>query len=226
MISHDQFDTFGAGIPASEISLSSFVIGVAGKANSGKDTFYKFLQAELRKAHHVGLKESFAYALKAGYSAMFGIPMDLLDDPEFKEQINPYTGTTHRRELQLLGTEHYRQRTNNMDVWIQLLAKRLTKVYNFSANWSERPIFIITDCRFDNESVFCQNNGIVVKIDRGDTNPVIDNATHASEAGLSTDTKYVIKNTGTLEDYQKAVQKFVWNDLLPLINSYTSCEKK
>lgn len=226
---YTSFNTFGAGIPASELRVPNLVIGITGRANAGKDTFFKEAKEELDPwgLHQRGVtayKDSFAYPLKTGYASIFGIPVEQLDDAAFKEQINPYTGTTHRKELQLLGTEHYRQRTDSPDVWVQLLAKRVMEDNRMMGAGTSKnyPIVFIPDCRFDNEAVFCRNNGIIVKIDRGGNNPIIDNAGHASEQGISYKPDFTVNNTGTLEEYLKEIRDFVNKSLIQVVELHAS----
>lgn len=221
------FNTYGAKDAAGDLVVPNLLIGITGRANAGKDTFFKIANGEMDPRWTdplKGYKDSFAYPLKAGYSATFGIPLEWLDDPVFKETINPYTGTTHRKELQLLGTEHYRLRTGNPDVWAQLLAKRIIEdnVVMGAGVSSNYPIVFIPDCRFDNEAEFVRRNGIIVKIDRGEYNPTVDNASHASEKGISYKPDYVIQNTGTLQDYEKEIRDFVNKSLIQVIEIHAA----
>lgn len=224
---YTSFDTFGAGTPASELRVPNLIVGITGRANAGKDTFFKEAKEELSPwglGSFSSYKDSFAHPLKLGYASIFGIPVEQLDDAAFKEQINPYTGTTHRKELQLLGTEHYRQRTDNPDVWVQLLAKRVMQDNKImgAGNIARYPIVFVPDCRFDNEAVFCRNNGIIVKIDRGGNNPIVDNAGHASEQGISYKADFVINNTGSLEEYVKEIRDFVNKSLIQVIELHAA----
>jgi len=76
------------------------LIGIAGKAGSGKDAIADHLWE-----HHSFLKMAFADPLKLAAAAMFGLDLSHFFDREEKEAKIKYWGLSPRQMAQLLGTE-------------------------------------------------------------------------------------------------------------------------
>jgi hypothetical protein len=131
------------------------VVFLSGKIGSGKDTTADAL-GDAFDDHHKGaryMKVRFADALKAGVSAMTGVP--LMDDNDFsraqKEGLLIPVGIdeqiTLREFLQKFGTEAIRSVWN--DFWI---ARAIQTCVIALSRASEVPrVIVITDCRFKNE---------------------------------------------------------------------------
>ena len=220
--------------------IPNFVLGISGKANAGKDTFLNLVDTAYNQIviegdhdcvdHFVPKieRELFAGAIKKSYSGMFDIPIELLNDAVFKEKHNPFTGTTHRKELQLLGTEFFRERTGNPDIWVQLLKSRILKLNNsidinyldsngYTFNPTNKSIISVTDVRFDNEAQFILDHGMLVNVVRKDSGN-IDNPTHKSEIGYPQTPSLVIENNGTMQDLRKKAYLFVVESLIPAVS--------
>lgn len=170
------------------------VVGITGKAGAGKDTLASYLYTMLTvKGVKVRIMR-LADPLKEAYSALFCLNREDLERFDFKNEVNKFTGNTHRQELQFLGTEAYRVRTNNPDVWVQVLAEKVSKL--------DVQVVIVPDIRFDNEAAYALLCGRLVRILRKDNPETISN--HASEAGVSQEADWTILNGGSLEDLETA----------------------
>lgn len=165
------------------------LIGIAGKARSGKDTVASFLVAHLG-----GYVYSFADPIRR-MIAQLGIDMN---DPywkEHKEDIIPALGVSPRHMMQTLGTEWGREMINQ-DLWVAIARQRLLQ---------SGPGMVIPDVRFNSEAEWIRKaGGRVVHLLRTD---VVRVKEHSSEAGVTIlPEDLVLLNNGSLEDLQFAVR--------------------
>jgi len=184
--------------------MDAVIIGIHGAAEAGKDTVANFLQVHV--ATHY--EDSFARPLRQAYVSLFGEALGFTYEDvlkaDFKRQLNVLTGRTHREELQLLGTEFYREGTGNADIWIHNLYMRNRDCQDF---------LILSDVRFENEANFVRQNGILLVVKRPGVDPIPQSG-HASEAGLTLmPSDYHILNDGTLEELREDVTAF-FNEVL------------
>ena len=167
------------------------IIGLTGKARSGKDTVAEHLSVAHGFSHYW-----FSKPMKDACRVMFG-----WDDRhlygELKEVIDPHYGVSPRVALQTLGTEWGRN-TINSDMWI-LRAQR---------EMQQHECLVISDCRFDNEAEAILNaGGIVIEVTRDGVEQV---AAHSSESGVSSKLiTFSIDNNGTLPELYKAVDQLL-----------------
>lgn len=145
------------------------LIGITGKAGSGKDTLADALVAEFG-----GVKHSFALPIKLALNAMFGWTMEMWNDRVWKETVIPWLGKSPRQLAQTLGTEWGRE-IIHPELWA-LLAMDLF------AKHAAKSAFIIADLRFNNEaSIINANGGVVINIVRPGVGEI---SAHKSEAGV------------------------------------------
>lgn len=147
------------------------LIGLHGRARSGKDTF-----ARLLNGHEPFTRMSFADPLKTAVAGLFNIPLERAFSDD-KEQVLEHWGLTLRDVLQRFGTEAMR---NNFgaDFWIERWAAEYLPR-------AERENVVVTDCRFPNEAQRIRElGGTIVHIRRaaGGLNGAA--AAHASEQVL------------------------------------------
>ena len=122
-----------------------FVIGVTGKARSGKDTLSEHLYTRLGFDCN---RAAFADPLKDMLRAL-GI-----DDIEgYKEEVHPLLGVTSRKMMQTLGTEWGREAIGE-DTWINLTKEK----------GKGKKFLVISDVRFENEANFVRENGILLHV--------------------------------------------------------------
>lgn len=145
------------------------LVGLTGKAGSGKDTFAKFLQKQ-----DVYRKVAFADTIKDMLCVMLGVTREKLEDRKYKEATNLDLLTSPRYMLQTLGTEWGRELIHK-DIW-NILTKRKIEHYLQYRN------VVVTDVRFDNEADMIRSKGgVIVHMLRNDSNKM----DHASEAGIT-----------------------------------------
>jgi len=157
-----------------------FVIGITGKARSGKDTIADLLLTKLTGFS----KESFAQPIKDMIRAGLG-----LTDKQDMEAIDRFD-CTHRHLLQTLGTEWGRNMVCE-DIWLRIAKQRLA--------YNSRVIY--ADVRFENEAEWVRNNGVLIHVSRSEENrEAITGKDHASEGGvLIGKDDVVINNEGNLD---------------------------
>jgi len=160
------------------------LVGVTGKAGAGKDTFAKFF-TDRGYARH-----SFADPIKRMIELAFDLDPSVWDDREAKEAPIPWLGKSPRYLAQTLGTEWGREKVHP-DLWLLLAEQAVLKHANL----------IIPDARFDNEARWIrEHGGVIVRVERPDPQ-AMDNAGHASEAGVDPGyCDYIVQNRGTIED--------------------------
>lgn len=168
------------------------LIGIAGKARSGKDTVANFAVAAIG-----GYRYSFAEPIRA-MLAPLGVNMN---DPYWqarKEDIIPALGVSPRRMMQTLGTEWGRQLINP-DLWLIMAHQRLLQ---------SGPGMIVSDVRFNNEADWVRRQGgLIIHVFRPDAETV---EPHSSEQGVALhDSDVRLFNSGTLEELQSCVRELL-----------------
>ncbi len=114
------------------------IIGITGKAGSGKSTVTTCLLAELRNRFHPARRHAFADRLK-------GICREM--------GWNGVKDKRGRRLLQIIGTEAGRE-CIGQDVWINVLDRQLKEIH--------AELVVIEDCRFDNEVEWVRAQGGII----------------------------------------------------------------
>lgn len=173
------------------------LIGLTGKAGSGKDTFAGMLNKHVKFEPY-----SFAGPLKDACCGLFGWTRHQIDhDRDFKEAVDPRWGFSPRRAMQLMGTEYGRQMLRD-DIWIHMAKIRL--------NETGKAGLLVTDVRFENEATWIrEEGGLLIHIERPDLPAV---AAHASEAGVKWEPDdVVITNSGSLDALQVVAQNLAHN---------------
>jgi len=165
------------------------IIGLAGKAGSGKDHAHQVLKEYYEQQGLKTTRLSFASRLKDISTLLFGWDRHRLDyDIDYKETmlndgvVDPaceMLGMTRRVFMQKLGTEAMRDGIHN-DFWIICLQLDIN-----SGMYDGFDIGFVTDCRFANEFDFIhKNEGELIKIVRTDTGTLTTETTHSSETGV------------------------------------------
>jgi hypothetical protein len=218
------------------------IIALSGYAGSGKDLVGQFIQLfncppDILKATKIDklspvddwwLEErsgyeikKFAGKLKIITSILTGIPLEKLEDQEFKKTTlgsdwdfadadAPDNMMTVRMFLQKLGTDALRNGLHE-NVWVNaLMADYTIDMSGYSDRMTKKdlddlyPNWIITDCRFPNEAKAIKDRGgIIIRVNRPGITAV--NA-HPSETSLDDwDFDEVINNNGSKEQLFKKV---------------------
>lgn len=169
------------------------LIGLHGKARSGKDTV-----ADHLVENHGFVKVSFAEPIKKGICAMFDLPMSIFDDDQ-KDEVIDWIGKSPRQLAQTLGTEWGRELISP-SLWIDVLDNKLDRL----AEWKPGLKVVVPDVRFEaggdvdqgDEAQYVREFGELWHIQRPGCAKV--NA-HVSEAGIKPAAgEATIVNDGTL----------------------------
>jgi len=168
------------------------VIGVCGKAKSGKDEMV--VQYFKNSIHPLAQKHAFADAVKHSAAAFFKEPIGKFY--ENKDDISEQWGISYREMLQKIGTDFARNMIHE-DFWVQMLDAKIQKIPDTIG------LVFITDVRFDNEADWIHyKGGAVIEVVRQmDSTLTAIEKLHSSEAGISPDKiDYKIINDSTVEE--------------------------
>lgn len=158
------------------------LIGLAGKAGSGKDTAGTYLRTQYGFQSY-----AFAQPLKIGLAAM-GFAEPKRDE---KELPIPGFDFSWRQAAQKLGTEWGREL--DPDIWLKLAEYKMRTV----------PWLAITDVRFENEAASIRKHGgHIFHLTGREYEMQSDTQQHPSEAGIAFNpaTDYMINNQTTLDN--------------------------
>ncbi len=189
------------------------LIGLAGRARSGKDTAAAVLAREFGLYRH-----AFADPMKRMLEQVFG--NNFVDGD--RERIDPISGVSYRKLMQTLGTEW--GRAIHPELWTRVAKAKwewvkegmpwetsLGKCSNLQLhNEDLNAGMIISDVRFDNEAEWIRSEGgIIVHVDRSNLEKVGVEG-HASEQGLTMiHNDMVVENLSTLEAFHEALDYLV-----------------
>lgn len=191
------------------------LVGILGKAGSGKDT----VAAYLCTGEDVWcMQAALADKVKEVVKTVFDLEAVLYADRAMKElPIPELDGYSYRKLAQLVGTECFRS-VFGIWIWVSALHKRLLETH-----WVGEAV-VISDIRYQNEVQWIlEQDGIIVYLDRPDAQPV---AAHSSEqiptlqyCHDAVDTYggavVYVENNGSLHDLYAAIEKQV----VPLLKS-------
>jgi len=166
------------------------LIGIAGKARSGKDSIAEYL-VDFFNAHRYALADP----LKEACSVAFGIPLHKFYEAEFKETIDEFWQLSPREIAQRFGTECMREQFRE-DFWLKRALFELEDVaYN-----EDRDYFVIPDIRFENEADWIrERGGELWHVVRPSIGEGVVRA-HASEAGVDAKNEDIVFfNDGDLD---------------------------
>jgi hypothetical protein len=167
------------------------IIGITGRARSGKDTIADYVCSEYEYA-----PLSFAAPLKSMVSALLGEPESWVNEHKDEHIMGL---ASPRRLLQTLGTEWGRQIIDT-NIWVNILSREVSKL---DPDWYNG--VVIPDVRFNNEAEWIlANGGQVWHVERPGALVV---APHISENGV--DSRLIswnICNDGTLDDLYEKVE--------------------
>lgn len=171
------------------------IIGITGKARSGKDTIARHLWT-----HHAYTRLAFADPLKRSVNESFGLTTEETHLDEMKEVTIPYWGLSPRQMLQQAGVM-YRAQFGD-DFWI----KRWRMSFDMLKHTDD---IVVPDVRFDNEAkVIRRLGGIIIEVQRG-TGLVGSTGDHCSELGLSSLPDFVVDNKGTLPELYAQIDTII-----------------
>lgn len=175
------------------------IIGLTGKAGSGKDTI-----ADRLVVNKGFIKMAFAAPMKEALNLMFGFDPSDWYDREWKETPLPGIGNSPRQLAQTLGTEWGRD-TIGPNLWILLVQRRMVQeeAWQMQAIGQKPAGFVIPDVRFENEARWIREQGGTIWHVKRDVPGV---AAHVSEGGIAEEIgDVVIHNRHTLGELEAGV---------------------
>jgi hypothetical protein len=174
------------------------IVGVVGKARSGKDTVARFL------GKYGFERMSFADPLKEVVAAKFGIPLvncyGMTDTGEEfdREAIHPFWGISVRQMLQIEGTEATRN-IYDREFWTKRMDVRISR--------SNAKRIVIPDVRFENEVDFITSRGgVVVGVMRPEVESVADHESEQLADRMTDFCEYVLSNGKDLAHLEQQVE--------------------
>lgn len=174
--------------------MKSLLIGLTGRARSGKSTAAEHLVGTYLLEHY-----AFADPLRDGLMAIFNLdPTDFEGDR--KEQPLAWLDRSPRQLMQSMGTEWARN-TVHPDVWVKLGEQNLD--YMNKALGAVLG-FVISDVRFENEAeLIRRRGGTVIHISRSDAKAVTP---HISEAGIAVrQDDLILRNNSTVDEFLRSL---------------------
>lgn len=158
-------------VAPSEVMLKPKLIGLTGKARSGKDTVAKIIQT----SNPGTVLISFAEPIRNALRGMIG-----LTDEHFhgslKEVPLGWINKSPRQLMQTLGTQWGRELVDDQ-IWIKWAQQDIQKYLRLGVN------VVVTDVRFENEATMIRAmGGTIWHIERDSAQAV---NSHVSEAGVA-----------------------------------------
>lgn len=196
------------------------LIGLTGKAGSGKDTTYETIHALFNEVRPV-IRLAFADLLKRSAVAAFAdfpdwvaTASDIKDNGTIKVEVEGKTicEISGREFLQRYGTEAHRH-VFGEDFWIDAILPPLEPL-DFGPFLQSSEIYVVTDVRYDNEAARIREyGGVIWLVERpGDD---IDESNHPSELGIDEDLiDYLLPNDGSLDDLKNNIAKTIIASLM------------
>ena len=170
------------------------LIGITGRARSGKDTIAKYLWTRYEFT-----RIALADPLKLAAQQAFGLTQAQLGD-ELKDVVIPYWGIAPRQMYQQIG-DSFKEKFGE-DFWI----KRWRLSYGM---FMDTDHVVVPDVRFDNEVNEIRSlNGVLIRVVRGTGLEGVAGQ-HKSEAGITLPVNYTIDNRGSLADLHAEVDRIV-----------------
>jgi hypothetical protein len=182
------------------------IIGISGRARSGKDTLAAILKVLDRNA----VQLSFAAPIREFVGSLVGLSVDEITNSDAKERPIPWLdGKSPRHLMQTLGTEWGRDLVDP-NLWIKVAAQ---KVDTLRAQTNAPSMVVFSDVRFDNEADMIRElGGRIIHLVRSASLEVSD---HVSENGVTPSASDLhIQNNGSLEAFEIAAGQLLDDYLL------------
>ena len=168
------------------------IIGMAGRARSGKDTAADFLVD-----NYGFVKVSFAWPLYQSLKTMLSV--DLQDVA--KEEPFEWLGVSPRQLLQTLGTEWGREMIHP-DIWVLIMQRRIAALSRSGVTK-----IVISDVRFQNEADLIRRHGMLLHLSR---DAATDVNAHCSENGLEVNAgEFLFRNDSDITELHTRLAYFM-----------------
>lgn len=153
------------------------IIGLVGKAKSGKDTAARSIISCCETAGCDAVKKAFADPIRQ-IGEIFGFTEEVMTNQMLKEEWkHPIFSITPRKFMQMVGSDLFRNHLDK-DCWVKLMECEIDRYKLDALNvivpnpedksiWVPKTVIIISDVRFPNElEMIKKNDGLIVKIER------------------------------------------------------------
>lgn len=173
--------------------MNRHIIGIAGKARTGKDTI-----ASCLVNWHGYRSMAFAEPITKFIIDAFAPEHWYLQN---KEEAIPGIDLSYREIAQRMGTDFFRNQIDK-DIWVKALQRRMDRQTIHEAR------VVITDVRFENEAKWIRDHGgFIIHVDRQDAPPA---RTHSSEDGIAVaEGDYIIDNNGTIDTLYRQIDELM-----------------
>ena len=138
--------------------MTKHIIGITGKAGSGKDTMASYLEQQGY------IKLSFGSAVKDIVSIITGWSREFVEGTNEERHlretlVHPDYNKTCRELMQFVGTDLFRNQFDD-NIWVNIIKNKIeSDIINDK--------FVITDVRFDNEAQMIKSiGGNIIQINR------------------------------------------------------------
>ncbi len=170
------------------------LIGLIGRAGSGKDTVYSMINRYVDKPYE---NKKFASSLKVIAGMLLKVHPDKFEDRNFKNaRLDNYGGMTVREFLQKLGTDAVRDNLH-VDTWVN----------SAFSDYTPDKRWVFTDCRMLNEAARIKaEGGKLVRIIRWADN-TNDHITETEMDSIEPD--YIIYNDTSFHDLYLSVDEML-----------------
>jgi len=168
------------------------LIGITGKARSGKDNIAKYLYE-----NYGFTRIAFADPVKMAAQQIFGLSHAQTWDDRLKEVEIPYWGMSPRQMFQKLGTEATHPIFGS-DVWM----KRWFMAYDVLKDTDH---VVVPDVRYDLEAQGIINlGGMIIEVQRGEGLDG-EEGKHMSERGLTINPDLIVRNNTSLDNLYASI---------------------
>ena len=169
------------------------IIGIVGKAGSGKDTVAKFLGEQRDRVRAIAFAEPMKWFVKDVYDFS---AKQMWGPSEERNAVDPRYGFSPRQAWQTLGTEWGRALYAN--TWVDLGMRRAKEHHRAGYH------VVITDCRFQNEAdAIRAAGGQVWRVIRPSNSRVDTHLSETEQDTIAADIELI--NDGTLDDLENLV---------------------
>ena len=191
----------------------TFVVGISGKAGSGKDTFANMLYEVLNRKEINIHKLAFADTLKDIIYELWGVNSQTQE--ETLAIVECSSGDKAVRDLLITIGPIFRE--IDSDVWVKAITRRISQYDRFKVGLTS--IVIITDVRYPNEKQICDVT-IRVKRDDAQTNLNKSQQQHESEIAITDNDEFdfVVNNNGTFDELNTRTIEIVSAMLLLILS--------
>lgn len=193
------------------------LIGLTGRAGSGKDTVARLLVSKHWRPSDTTCAPrvlAFADPIRQMLLAM-GLPAQHICSRELKEEPWPLIGRSYRELAQTLGTEWGRHLVAP-DLWVRLMEQLLLADLDTARTLGRALLTIITDVRMPNEAEAVHAwGGVIVRVERPGIEPVRDHSSEHSVDAIPAD--HTLHNDGDLIELRERVRTLA--DTLGLLDN-------